>query len=41
MAGWHHQCDGHEVGQTSGDGEAQGGLACCSLWGYKESDMTG
>ena len=41
MAGWHHQCNGHEVGQTSGDGEAQGGLACCSLWGYKESDMTG
>ena len=24
-----------------GSGEWQGGLACCSLWGCKESDMTG
>ena len=22
------------------DGEGQGGLACCSLWGHKESDTT-
>ena len=29
MAGWHHQCDGHELGQTSGDGEGQRGLVCC------------
>ena len=28
MAGWHHQCNGHELGQTSGDGEGQRGLAC-------------
>ena len=41
MAGWHHQCNGHELGQTSGDGEGQGGLACCSPLGHKESDMTG
>ena len=41
MAGWHHGCNGHEVGQTLGNGEGQGGLACCSLWGLKESDMTG
>ena len=41
MAGWNHQCSGHELGQTSGDGEGQGGLACCSPWGSKESDMTG
>ena len=26
MDGWHHQCNGHELGQTSGDGEGQGGL---------------
>ena len=26
------------VSSRSGDG--QGGLACCSLWGHKESDMT-
>ena len=41
MAGWHHICNGHEFGQTSGDGEGQGGLACCSPWGRKESDTTG
>ena len=40
MAGWNHQCNGHELGQTSGDGEEQGGLVCCSLWGPKESDTT-
>ena len=27
MAGWHHRCNGHELGQTSGDGDGQGGLA--------------
>ena len=30
----------HELGQTLGDGEGQGGLACCSSWGHKELDMT-
>ena len=35
MAGWHHQCNGHEPGQTPGDGEGQGGLAWCSLWGRR------
>ena len=30
MAGWHHQCNGHELGQTLGDSEGQGGLVCCS-----------
>ena len=30
LAGWHHRCNGHEHGQTSGDGEGQGGLACYS-----------
>ena len=38
MAGWHHQCNGHKPGQTSGDGEGQGGLEFCSPWGHKESD---
>ena len=41
MAGWHHQCNGHEFGQNSRDGEGQGGLASCSPWGRKESNMTG
>ena len=38
MAGWHHRFNGHELGQTPGDHEGQGGLACCSPWGHKESD---
>ena len=41
MARWHHWCIGHELGQTPGDGEGQGGLVCCSPCGHKESDMTG
>ena len=41
MAGRHHRCNGHELGQTLGDGEGQRGLACCSPWGCKESDTTG
>ena len=40
MAGWHHQLKGHEFEQTLGDGDGQGGLACCTLWGHKESDTT-
>ena len=40
MVGWHHQLDGHEFGQTPGFGDGWGGLACCSSWGHKESDMT-
>ena len=31
---------GHEFGWTLGVGDGQGGLACCSPWGRKESDMT-
>ena len=27
---------GHEFEQTLGDGEGQGGMACCSTWGCKE-----
>ena len=37
MRGWHHQCKGHERGQTAGDGEGQGSLAC----GHKEPDTSG
>ena len=39
MAGWHHQFNGHELGQTSGNGERHGGLACSSPC-CKESDTT-
>ena len=38
MVGWHHRLNAHEFEQTLGDGEGQGSLACCSPWGYKESD---
>ena len=40
MAGWHHGLDGHESEWTPGDGDGQGGLACCDSWGRKESDTT-
>jgi len=40
MAGWHHRLDGHEFEWTPGDGDGQGGLACCDSWGRKESNTT-
>ena len=40
MVGWRHQLNGHEFEQTPGGGAGQGGLACCSLWGRKDLDMT-
>ena len=40
MVGWHHQLEGHEFEQTSGDGEGQGSPACCRQWGHKQSDTT-
>ena len=40
MVGWHHQFNGHELGQTPGDGDGQGSLACCSPWGCEELDTT-
>ena len=39
MVGWHHRLNGHEFGQTLGDSEGLGGLAC-SPWGCKDLDMT-
>ena len=38
---WHHQSDGHELGQTPGNGDRQGCLACCSPCSCQKSDMTG
>ena len=38
--GWHHRLDGRELEQALGAGDGQGGLACCSPWGRKESDTT-
>ena len=38
--GWHHRLNGNESEKTLGESEGQGGLACCSPWGRKESDTT-
>ena len=40
MAGWHHQCNGHEFEEALGVGDGQGSLACCNPRGRKESDKT-
>ena len=40
MAGWHHSLDGRESQWTLGVVDRQGGLACCSSRGHKESDTT-
>ena len=40
MVGWHHQVNACEFEQARGDVEGQGSLACCSLWGHRETDMT-
>ena len=40
MAGWHHRLDEYEFEQVLGVDDGHGSLACCSLWGRKESDMT-
>ena len=37
MVGWHHPHNEHEFEQAPGDGDRQGGLACCSPWSHKES----
>ena len=33
---WHHQRNEHELGQTPGDGEEQGGVVHSNPWGRKE-----
>ena len=40
MVGWHYQFNRHEFGWAPEAGVGQGGLACCSSWGHKESDTT-
>ena len=40
MVTQHHPRNGHEAGQTLGDGRRQGSLAWCCPWGGKELDMT-
>ena len=38
IVGWHCRLEEHEFEQAPGVGDGQGGLACCSPWGHKESD---
>ena len=40
MVGWDQRFSGHELGQTPGDGDGQGSLACCSSQDPEELDMT-
>ena len=40
MVGWYYQLNGRKFEQALGDGDGQGGLACCDSWGGKESDTT-
>ena len=40
MVRWLPWCNGHELGQTLGDGDGQGCLVCCSPWGHEELDTT-
>ena len=37
MGGWHHRLDGPDFEQALGPCDGQGSMACCSLWGRKES----
>ena len=40
MVEWHHWLNGHGFVWTLGVGDGQGGLACCTSWGRRESDTT-
>ena len=40
MVGWHHRLNEHEFEKAPGVGDGQGSLACCSLWGRRESHTT-
>ena len=35
LVGWHHHLNEHEFEQAPGFGDRQGGLVCCSPWGYR------
>ena len=40
MVGWYIQLDVYKFEQAPGVGDGQGGLACRSPWGHRESDTT-
>ena len=37
MITWHHWFNGHELGQSPGDGEVQGSLVCVTVYGIAKS----
>ena len=39
MVGWHNRLNEYEFQHDLGDVEGQGGLACCSRWSLKKSNM--
>ena len=39
MVGQYHRINAHEFKQAPGVGDGPGSQVCCSLWGYKMSDM--
>ena len=41
MAVWHHQGNGHGLGDALGDGKGQEDLGCGSPWGHNGPDMIG
>ena len=41
MAGWHHQCNEHELRQALRIDKGQAGLPCCNPWGHREVGTTG
>ena len=41
MVGWYHRFNGHELGQTLGDGEGQANLACFGPWGSQSQTRLG
>ena len=40
MTGWHYRLNGHELEETPGIGDGQGGLAYCNPWDPKELETT-
>ena len=41
VAGWRHRCNGHELVQTLGDGEGQGGLGVLQPVGSQSQTQLG
>ena len=40
MVGWHHRLKGLSLSKLQELVDEQGGLVCCSLWDWEESDTT-